>query len=65
MKTEPLTDVELVALAAIANVEAVIMAGDNEQRKMQGYTAAWQSGCGLMTAGMRLYDELQKRNILP
>lgn len=64
MNTAPLTDSELLALAAMANVEAVLMAGDNEMRRACGETPAWRGGCGYMPAATKLYDELYRRNIL-
>ena len=59
------TDAELIALAALANIEAVQMAGDNQQRAHQGYSPAYVTGMGWGIAGERLYDELHKRGILP
>ncbi len=57
-------DEELIALSALANIEAVQMQGENDQRKAQGYSVAWVPGCGYLTAGSLLYDELIKRGIL-
>lgn len=59
-----LTDAELVALAAMAQVEAVIMAGDNAERVSQGLWPTWRTGCGYMPAATKLYDELCSRGIL-
>ena len=58
------TDAEMMALAALAQCEAVKMAGDNEQRRSEGYSPMWREGCGLMEAGMKLNDILIKRGIL-
>ena len=56
-----MTEAELIALAALANVEAVIMAGDNAQRACEGYSPAWREGTGFMPATTALVEELQKR----
>ncbi len=61
----PLTDAELIALAAMANIEAVLMAGDNQRFALFGNGSQWASGCGFMPAGTALYDELQRRGRLP
>ncbi len=56
-----LTDAEIVALAAISQNEAVLMAGDNAQRAINGYSPAWTDGCGYMEATERLRIELARR----
>lgn len=60
-----LTDAELVALAAMAQVEAVIMAGDNVEYTSQGRLPIWRDGYGYMPAATKLYDELYNRGLLP
>jgi hypothetical protein len=59
-----MTDAELVALAAMANVEAVLMAGDNASRAMNGYGPMWADGHGFMSAGTALFDELRRRGTM-
>lgn len=54
-------DAELIALAALVNVEAVLMAGDNAARAINGYSPAWTDGCGLMQYGAVLEEELRRR----
>lgn len=58
-----MTDAELIALAALANVEAVQMAGDNALRALNGESPAWRDGCGYMPAATALRDELHRRGI--
>jgi hypothetical protein len=60
-----MTEAELIALSALANIEAVIMDGENKAREMNGYSPAWSAGCGYMEAGTALRDELHKRGLLP
>jgi len=60
-KAQTTRDAELLALAAMTNVEAVVMAGDNAARASRGEAPAWTTGCGFMAAGTALYDELYKR----
>lgn len=59
-----MSDAELIALAAMANIEAVLMDGENKDRQRNGYSSAWSNGCGCLPAGSALYDELMKRGIL-
>jgi len=59
-----MTDAEMIALAALANIEAVLMQGENDNRKAHGYSAAWTDGCGLLPAGTALWDELGKRGMI-
>lgn len=60
-----MTDAELIALAAMANVEAVQMAGDNVVAVAQGGSPWWQSqGTGIMPAGEALRVELGRRGIV-
>ncbi len=54
-------DAELISLAALANVEAVLMAGENAQREAEGLSPAWRYGTGMMPAANALSDELLKR----
>ncbi len=56
-----MNDAELLATAALANVEAVLMAGDNAQRAIEGYGPAWREGTGIMEYGEKLREELYRR----
>jgi hypothetical protein len=56
-----MSDAELIALAALANAETVLMAGDNQQREKDGYAPAWRDGCGFMHFTTLLYDEMWRR----
>ena len=56
-----MNDAELIATAALANVEAVLMAGDNAQRAAHGYSPAWTEGVGMMEYGEKLREELYRR----
>lgn len=56
-----MSDAELIATAALANVEAVIMAGENQLRALNGFSPAWAQGHGMMVNGMKLADELYRR----
>lgn len=58
------TDTELLALAALAQVESVLMAGDNAERAAREEMPAWREGCGFMPAGAKLREELAKRGVL-
>lgn len=58
-----MNDAELIALAALANVEAVAMAGDNQNRAINGQCAAWSDGTGFMPATTTLREELHRRGI--
>jgi len=60
-KAQETKDAELLALAALAGVEAVLMAGDNAHRALNNESPAWRTGCGYMPAGDALRDELYKR----
>lgn len=60
-KPQETSDAELIALAALANVEAVVMAGENAQRANQGHSPAYREGTGYMPAATALCEELQKR----
>jgi len=64
MKAQEIQDAELLALAALAQVEAVIMAGDNAARAFRQEPPEWSSGCGLMPAGTRLWTELVLRGLI-
>lgn len=59
-------DAELLALAAMAHVDAVTMAGDNRACEMrgQGEGPMWRYGTGYPTATTALFRELQKRNLI-
>lgn len=57
------TDAELIALAALVNIEAVLMAGDNQQRALNGESPAWREGCGFMPATNELQQSLYKKGI--
>jgi len=59
-----LSDTELLALAAIANNEAIIMAGDNQNRAYRQEPAMWSNGTGYMEATEKLRIELYNRGIL-
>lgn len=60
-----MSDAELIALAALANVEAVIMAGDNQQRAAGNpHGHYWATGHGLMPASAALEQELYRRKLL-
>lgn len=56
-----MSDAELIATAALANVEAVIMAGDNAQSAIEGLSPMWREGTGCMPYGTALIDELYRR----
>lgn len=56
-----MSDAEVIALAALANVEAVLMAGDNAARALNGEFPAWREGAGLMPASEALRMELYRR----
>lgn len=60
-KPQETKDAELIALAALANIEAVLMAGDNAVRALNNESPAWGTGHGLMPAGTELQNELYKR----
>ena len=60
-KTQETKDAELLALSALANIEAVLMAGENAQRTNQGYSPAYTDGTGMLRAGEELRVELFKR----
>ena len=56
-----MSDAELIATAALANIEAVIMAGDNAQRANEGLGPMWREGTGCMEFGTKLINELWRR----
>jgi hypothetical protein len=60
-KAQETMDAELIALAALARVEAVLMEGDNKAREDQGLSPAWSSGCGFMPATSELQQRLYER----
>ena len=55
------SDAELIALAALAQVEAVLMAGDNAACALRGDYPQWRSGTGYMYHTTNLEEELLKR----
>ena len=57
-------DTELFAMAALANCEAVIMAGENQMRAHQGYAPAYVDGTGFGEWGEKLRDEMHRRAAL-
>lgn len=61
MKTQETADAELIALAALANCEAVLMAGENQMRAHQGYAPAYRDGTGFGEWGEKLRDEMHRR----
>lgn len=63
--TPRMTDAELIATAALANVEAVLMAGDNAERALEGHLPMWRTGTGMMEHGARLDLELYQRRNAP
>lgn len=59
------SDAEIIALAAVANCEAVQMAGENKSCEINGHGPAYcATGTGMMEAGEKLRDELFKRGVL-
>ncbi len=56
-----LNDAELIALAALANAETVIMNGDNQQRAIEGWLPMWREGTGYMKYTSILMDEMERR----
>ena len=54
-------DTELFAIAALANCEAVIMAGENQMRAHQGYAPAYVDSTGFGEWGEKLRDEMHSR----
>lgn len=58
-----MSDAELIALAALANVEAVQMAGANAFAALCNEVPTYREGCGLMPATLALQQELRRRGI--
>jgi hypothetical protein len=58
-----MSDAELLALAALVQVEAVLMAGDNAERAMNGHLPRWADGHGVMPATDALKQELYRRKV--
>lgn len=58
-----MTDSELIALAALVNLEAVQQAGDNNLRRLQGGSPAYIVGTGGYYAE-KLDTELRRRGVL-
>ena len=61
MKAKETLDAELIALAALVNVEAVLMAADNAQQALEGLSPRWREGTGVMPYTAALIDELYRR----
>lgn len=59
-----MNDAELIATAALANIEAVLMAGDNFARQQTTGYPMWSSGTGMMEYGEKLREELYRREKL-
>lgn len=59
-----MNDAELIALAALANIEAVIMDGENQERALNNQVPAWRPGTGYLPAGTSLWTELKRRKII-
>jgi hypothetical protein len=57
-------DSELIAIAALANIEAVLMAADNAEWIEQGRIPPRRTGTGLMPAGTALLAEMKRRHWL-
>lgn len=64
MKPQETLDAELIAMAALANCEAVLMAGENQMRVDQGYAPAYRDGTGIGEWGEKLRDEMNRRAAL-
>lgn len=64
MKAQETQDAELLALAAMASVEAVTMAGDNRAAEIRGDGPYWREGTGYPPATTALYAELQRRGLI-
>ena len=64
MKAQETMDAELLALAAIASVDAVTMAGDNWAAQNRGDMPPWREGTGYPPATTALYDALQQRGLI-
>lgn len=62
-KGPTMSDAELIGLAALANVEAQLMAGDNASRMANEGVPRWSTGTGLMTASELLSNELWNRGL--
>lgn len=56
-----MSDAELIAYAALAHNEAVLMEGDNAQRAKNGLSPAWTSEQGFGIYGEMLVAELKRR----
>lgn len=59
-----MSDAELIALAALANVESVVMAQDNYLWNTNNGGQVWAAGHGFMQATTKLQNELSKRGVL-
>lgn len=60
-----MNDAELIALAALAQIEAVQMDGENQMRALGGELPAWTPARGKLPAGEALQEELYKRKLHP
>ena len=58
-----MNDAELLALAALVQLEAVQEAGDNQLRALNGESPAWCVGCGGWYAE-KLRTELVRRGVI-
>ena len=61
---QKISDAELIALAALAKIEAVLMDGDNHAKILFGECPLWTVGGGYLEAGTELREELWRRGIL-
>lgn len=59
-----MTDAELLALAALVQVDAVTMAGDNAARALNQEYPMWSHGTGFPEATLKLQEELYRRGII-
>jgi hypothetical protein len=62
MEERPLSDAELIALAALAQVDAADVTAANADRAAHGYSMAY-SGC-VSEAAERIRRELTRRKVL-
>lgn len=58
-------DCEMWALSAIIYSDAVLMQGENDGRRNNGYAPAWTSDCGDSDETEALRAELKRRGVLP
>ena len=60
-----MNDAELIALAALASIEAVQMDGQNQMCALIGELPRWTPESGKLPAGEALQEELYKRKLHP